>query len=259
MRRSRRQRLRRATFTTTPADPHPPMRALATRRPASRAAPAASLRRGGRPPRRESERLGERILDAATELFLLHGYGVTSIEAVARHAHVSKRTFYHRFADKRALFAAVVHRIIDRLRPPAGLPSFAGEPLELVLRTLAGLILHAALAPEAVALNRLIVAESARFPELAAAVTAEGSTQGAIRLIEGLLERERSAGRLALAVPGFAAEQFLWMVMTVPQRRATGLGVPMTTAEREAWTRDVVALFLNGCRGETKETKRVRP
>ena len=235
------------------------MRAIATSRSASKAVPAATPRRGGRPPRLQSERLGDHILDAATELFLLHGYGATSIEAVARQARISKRTFYHRFDDKPALFAAVVHRIIDRLRPPAGLPSFAGEPLDDVLRTLAGLILRAALAPEAIALNRLIVAESARFPELAAAVTAEGSRQEGIRLIAGLLERERAAGRLAIADPGFAAEQFLWMVMTVPQRRATGLGVPMTPAELEAWTRDVVALFLHGCRGETKETKRRGP
>ena len=39
------------------------------------------------------------------------------------------------------------------------------------------------------------------------------------------------------------------MVIGLPQRRALGLGVPMTPAELEAWARDVVNLFLNGCRG----------
>ena len=224
-----------------------------------RKAPAPTLRRGGRPSRDEAVQLSNRILDAATDLFFARGYGATSIEAVAQRARISKRTFYHRFDDKPALFAAVVHRIIDRLRPAAGLPSFASAPLEEILRALAGLILRAALSPEAIALNRLIVAESARFPELAAAVTAEGSTQAAIRMIEGLLERERSAGRLAFAETAFAAEQFLWMVMTVPQRRATGLGVPMAPADLDAWARKVVALFLDGCRGETKETKRRGP
>jgi len=100
-------------------------------------------------------------------------------------------------------------------------------------------------------------AEDARFPELAAAVQAEGSTQEALRLIAGLLERERAAGRLALADPAFAAEQFLYMVKTIPQRRAMGLGTPLAPTELEAWAADVVALFLNGFRGgaETKETK----
>jgi hypothetical protein len=39
------------------------------------------------------------------------------------------------------------------------------------------------------------------------------------------------------------------MIISLPQRRAMGLGVPMTPAELEAWPRDVVNLFLNGCRG----------
>jgi AcrR family transcriptional regulator len=59
-------------------------------------------------------------------LFLSLGYGATSIEAVARRARGSKRTFYHRFHDKPELFVAVVHRIIDRLRPPADFPLLEG-------------------------------------------------------------------------------------------------------------------------------------
>src|SRR5215831_18563610 len=129
-----------------------------------RAAPAG---RGGRPSQAEAQRLGERILDVATDLFMSHGYGATSIEAIARRARISKRTFYYRFRDKPELFVAVVHRIIDRLRPPADLPLLEGS-LEEILRRLAGLILHAALTPQAIALNRMLIAESAKFPKLAA-------------------------------------------------------------------------------------------
>src|SRR6266699_4535907 len=93
-------------------------RARARTRKAAPEAPATAPSRGGRPSRQHAARLGERILDAATHLFMSHGYGATSIEAVARRARVSKRTFYHRFDDKPALFVAVVHRIIDRLRSP---------------------------------------------------------------------------------------------------------------------------------------------
>src|SRR5215831_11028175 len=85
-------------------------------------AAAATPRRGGRPSLAQAEKLGERILDVATQLFLSHGYGATSIDAVARRAGVSKRTFYHRYADKPALFSAVVHRVIERLRPPVDVP-----------------------------------------------------------------------------------------------------------------------------------------
>jgi hypothetical protein len=39
------------------------------------------------------------------------------------------------------------------------------------------------------------------------------------------------------------------MVISWPQRRAVVLGRPMPPAEVDAWARDVVNLFLNGCRG----------
>jgi TetR/AcrR family transcriptional regulator, mexJK operon transcriptional repressor len=211
--------------------------------------PVAPVRhRGGRPSLEEAARLRDRILDAATELFFQRGFGATSIEAVARNARISKRTFYHRFEDKAALFGAVLHRIIEGLRPPASTPLIVGANLDEILRRLAGLILHAALTPQALALHRLIVGESARFPKLAAAVTGEGATQEAIALIAGLLQHETHAGRLTLDNPLLSAEQFLQLVLSVPQRRALGLGTPMPPAELERWADSVVGLFLDGCR-----------
>jgi AcrR family transcriptional regulator len=210
--------------------------------------PVAAVRHGGRPSLQEASRLRDRILDAATDLFFARGYGATSIDAVAQRARISKRTFYHRFDDKAALFGAVLHRIIEGLRPPASMPLLAGADLEEVLQRLARVILHAALTPQALALHRLIVGESARFPKLAAAVATEGSTKEAITLIAGLLAHEPHAEHLRLDDPQLAAEFFLQIVLSVPQRRALGLGKPMTPAELDRWARGVVDLFLNGCR-----------
>lgn len=208
-------------------------------------------RRGGRPSRSDALRLGEHILEVATELFLSSGYGTTTIEAVAVRAGISKRTFYHRFEDKAALFAAVVQRIISQIRPPADVPLLEGATLHDVLRRLAGLILESALTPRAIALHRLITAESARFPELARTMTAEGSAKEATGLIADLLSRELKHPAFTSQVRLFAAQQFLIMVVTQPQRRAMGLGKPMTARELDAWTDDVVRLFLHGCSGWT--------
>jgi AcrR family transcriptional regulator len=213
-----------------------------------RKVPAPVRRHGGRPSRQEAAQLADRILDAATDLFFARGYGATSIEAVAQRAHISKRTFYHRFEDKATLFGAVLHRIVEGLRPPPAMPIVAGARLAEVLRRLAGLILHAAVTPHALALHRLIVGESARFPKLAAAVTNEGATREAIGLIANVLAHEARAGTLALDDPHVAAEQFLYLVLSVPQRRALGLGKPMTAADLDRWASSVVDLFLNGCR-----------
>ncbi|KAA0016315.1 TetR/AcrR family transcriptional regulator [Antrihabitans cavernicola] len=48
------------------------------------------------------------ILDAALELFATDGYGPSSIDAIARHARVSKGAFYHHFPDKQAIFDEVL-------------------------------------------------------------------------------------------------------------------------------------------------------
>jgi TetR/AcrR family transcriptional regulator, mexJK operon transcriptional repressor len=214
----------------------------------AREAPKA-VARGGRPSRADALRLRERILAAAAALFLAEGYGSTTIEAVAARAGVSKRTLYDRFDDKSVLFAAVVHRIIEEIRPPPEVPLLAGATLPDVLRRLAGLILRAALSPQAIALHRLVHAESARFPELVRAVASDGSTREATDLIGNLLARELRTAKLDAEDRAFAAQQFIYMVVTLPQRRAIGLGTPMTPAELDAWADKVVRLFLNGCQG----------
>jgi len=207
-----------------------------------------SVGRGGRPARADALRLRQRILEVATELFLAKGYGSTTIEAVAARAGISKRTLYHRFDDKSVLFAAVVHEIIEQIRPPAGVPLIEGATLREVLRRLAGMILRAALSPQAIALHRLVMAESARFPELVRAVHGDGSTREATTLISGVLAHELRDSKLSAENRAFAAEQFIFMVVTMPQRRAMGFGKPMTGAELDVWADKVVGLFLNGCR-----------
>jgi len=205
----------------------------------------APPRRGGRPTREDAAALGERIVLVATDLFLGQGFGATSIEAVAAAAGVSKRTFYHRFRDKPDLFRAVVRRLIARWATPyeAELAVVAeqAEPIEDALLKTARRILAAALSPEALQLYRLLIAEAPRFPELALIINEQSANAGR------RLAREELAGRLAVADAGFAAEQFINMVLAGPRRRALGLGPAMKPAAIERWLHRSVALFLAGC------------
>ena len=66
-----------------------------------------------------------------------------------------------------------------------------------------------------------------------------GTGVGAQRLT-GVLER---AG---IAEPGWAAEQFMVLVLSVPQRRALGLGQKPDAAAVEDWAARAVGLFLHG-------------
>jgi AcrR family transcriptional regulator len=239
----------------TPTDPAVTATVVAEHR---RRLPRRKPRHGGRPSRAAALQLRDRILEVATGLFLSEGYGSTSIEAVARGAGISKRTFYHRFGDKAALFAAVVHRIIEQIRPPPGVPLLEGATLHDILHRLAGLILRAALSPQAIALHRLVTTESGRFPNLVRAVDQDGWAQEATELIGGLLERELHDPKLTVELRTFAAQQFLHMVVALPQRRTMGLGVPMTPQELDAWASNAVSLFLDGCRGLSAAAARRR-
>lgn len=205
----------------------------------------------GRPSLNEAARLDGKILDAATHLFFAHGYGAASMEAVAKHARVSKRTLYDRYSRKPELFRAVVNRIIENLRLSSGRRNEA-VGFEDALLALAKSMLAATLTPEALALNRLIIAEAGRFPELAQVMNEQGARRQAVQYIAGLLEGEMKAGRIRMGDAQFAAEQFIQLVFSLPQRRALGIGKPMTPREIAEWPAKTVALFLDGCRNHSK-------
>ena len=184
------------------------------------------------------------MLDAATDLFLRDGYGATSLEAVAAAAGVSKRTLYARFSGKAALLQVVVARLVT-----TWLPAFDAEighrgGLRDTLLGAAKVMLATALSPQALGLYRLIIAEIGRFPELAGVMREAGAGAGTERLAAVMA----AAG---IADPIWAAEQFMALVLSVPQRRGLGLGSPLDAAAQAVWSERAVALFLNGLpRGE---------
>lgn len=204
--------------------------------------------RGGRPSRLQSAQLSDRILDVATALFLSHGFGTTSIEAVAKRAGISKRTFYHRFRGKEVLFEAVVRRLIERWMPPFDSALLDAPDIDAALRRAAEHMLNIALKPEALALHRIVVAEARQFPGLARILHELGAASGVERISRDL-DRRIAAGQLASCDTRLAAEHFILMVVTGPQRRAMGLGTPLGRDELSAWINGTVSLFLDGCRG----------
>jgi AcrR family transcriptional regulator len=184
------------------------------------------------------------ILDRATAAFLADGYAATTIEAIARTCGVAKRTIYARWNGKPALFRAVTRRLLARWLSAAGDWTTA-EDLETALRMAAERILSVALTPEAIALHRLLVAESGRFPELPGMIQEAGAAEGITR-IAALLDRAVAQGVLPAQDTRFAAEQFMHLVLAGPQQRALGLLPGISEAEVRAWGEQAVSLFLRG-------------
>ena len=71
-----------------------------------------------------------------------------------------------------------------------------------------------------------------------------------LRNLAALILRRHHAPdpRLQHEQAAFAAQQFLQLVVSLPQLRALGLGQPMTADDIEAWIRQSVTLFLGGFR-----------
>jgi TetR/AcrR family transcriptional repressor of mexJK operon len=170
---------------------------------------------------------------------LRDGYGTTSLEAVAAAAGVSKRTLYARFSGKSALLQMVVARLVTNWLPAFDAEIGQGGGLRDTLLGSARVMLATALTPQALGLYRLIIAEIGRFPELAVVMRDAGAGAGTDRLASMMA----AAG---IAEPIWAAEQFMALVLSVPQRRGLGLGSPLDTAGQEAWAKRAVDLFLDG-------------
>lgn len=114
------------------------------------------------------ERKSRQILDGARALFLEQGFDTTSMDAVARHAGVSKATLYVHFENKDALLAALIDDECRRFGPQV-LWEAAGGPIDVEkgLRAIAQSYLSFFLDRTGLAMHRLIMSCASRFPEIA--------------------------------------------------------------------------------------------
>ena len=134
-------------------------------------------------PQTRTEKKRAQIQAAAKRLFLQHGFQATSTDAIAATASISKETLYRYYAKKEDLFVDVLRSLtIERLFWVQLMERFT-EPkntqeLRVLLRTTAQGLLETMMQPEYLAILRLIVAESPRFPELGDLFRQTVPTQG---------------------------------------------------------------------------------
>jgi AcrR family transcriptional regulator len=209
--------------------------------------------RCGRPPRELAGEVEERILDGAGKVFLERGFEGASIDEIAEVARAGKATIYARFPGKEALFAAVVARKARKTASPDSLV-YQGSTTEQRLQALATTILEQALAPEAVGLIRLTVAEARRFPDLASNAHRAARARGSESVAALLSDIGKSAEVDAL--PAFAADRlpdtarrFVDLIfLPIMWRVLFGEDPAAVRAEIEPHVAKSVAFFLAACR-----------
>lgn len=202
----------------------------------------------GRPQIRPDDETRQLLIEAAAAEFRLYGYAGTGMGAVAQRAGVSTKTLYRLIPTKAELFTTVVIERIGRFMLALDDSALdARDPADALRRILVAFG-NLTLAPETIAIYRLVIGEGDRFPEIAAAFYEHAIVRTNHR-IESWLARETACGRLDLADPQAAAAMLRGMMIMEPQRGAMlGQRAAPTPEEIEARARACAALFLDGCR-----------
>ncbi len=183
------------------------------------------------------------VLEAATSLFMAHGYGAVSMDAIARVAGVSKATLYAHFSSKDQLFATIIGEACrQKIALGELLPADATD-VRAALTAFGGRLLRFFLEDRALAIHRVVIGESTRFPELGRAFYDNGPA-ALLRTLGAWLAEQGDAGRLAMADPIMAAEQLVGMLRTSLFLRASvGLTAP-SDAEIDATVEAAVTTFV---------------
>lgn len=119
------------------------------------------------PKRRRKEARPSEILQAAMAEFSLNGFAGTRLTEIAQRAEVSHGTIYNYFDSKETLFRALFRsRLVDSLDPAPFGSAMVGLAPPDVLRAALKIAFRQLAGSDAVALIRIILVESERFPDL---------------------------------------------------------------------------------------------
>ena len=201
----------------------------------------------GRPQLRPDDETRQIIYEAARHEFAAGGYASTGMEAVARRAGVSTKTLYRLIPNKAALFEGMVSDRLDTFVSKVNLHAADHSDIEEALSAALMACADLALDTEVIAIQRMILQEAGKFPEVAGMFYANAIRRTNIALADWLRTQQKR-GLIALEDVEEAAGMLLGMVASAPRRAAMFGGVPLPSRpEIEARVSTCTALFLRGC------------
>lgn len=195
-----------------------------------------------------SARKRRSIMEAAATLFLRNGYQGTSMDEIAALAAVSKQTVYKNFADKERLFHDIIMGVagtVEDFLRTVGDTLRDTEDLARDLRALGREYIRVVMRPQVLQMRRLLIGESARFPELARTYY-EKAPERVLTALAPELRRLRDRGLLTVADPDLAAKHFAFLILGTPLDKAMFVGddTGFTTEDLDRMADEGVRVFL---------------
>jgi TetR/AcrR family transcriptional regulator, mexJK operon transcriptional repressor len=193
-----------------------------------------------------TERVTNRLLDAASKFFMERGFDASSMGEIARYARASKETFYRHFPGKEDLFRAVVIRGGRLVAAELSAVLLTHETPEKALAAFGELFLDRILSVGFISFHRIMMMERERFPELIQSLRADGRERLRASLAR-YLDEQVGRGRLRKMDTAVGARQFLDLVAAEMIMAATRCGRPKPSkAQIRQRVKEAVDCFLHG-------------
>jgi AcrR family transcriptional regulator len=201
--------------------------------------PIKRKRQAGPRWKRRAEARPEEILEAALAEFTQRGFEAARMEDIAKAAGLSKAAIYLYFPSKMALLEALIEAKVGPIARNAQALAAAGsgDPL-LALRTLATAAAHLMADAKVIAVPRLVIGISGRFPEIAEYYRTH-VVEKARDALEALIEAGKAHGAIRAGIDAKAATRafvgplFFEAMWTHVLRGETALGDPQNLIEQQ--------------------------
>jgi len=188
------------------------------------------------------------FLDAANAMFLEKGYANTTLGDIIAKSGGSRQTLYTLFGGKQGLFEAIIIELNAEIFRPLRADGQMDRAPEDVLVEIGIRFVQMVLAPEALGLFRLVVAEGPAMRELSEQFWDLGPAR-TIAAFEHYFAEQTRRGVLHLADAKQAARQFQGMLLgNFHMQCLLGIREIPPAAEIEGFVKTAVARFLDGSR-----------
>ena len=151
------------------------------------------------------------FVNAARAAFFEKGYAGTTMSSIAAAVGGSKTTLWSYFPSKEDLFTAVADDLAAEYCEALVMDMPADGDPAIVLRQFGKALLRTLLSEPVLAMQRLVIAEAERFPNLSKTFFERAPKQGRARL-SAFLSAAMERGALRDGDPLFAAKQFKALV-----------------------------------------------
>ncbi len=198
-----------------------------------------------------SKRLAARrdaFLEAGRAVFQEKGFADATLDDVIAKSGGSRQTLYALFGGKQGLFEAIVSDNCETIYRGMVLDALATRSPAEVLEEVGTRYLAIVTSPECLSLNRMVISEAPRMPELAQRFWSLGPGRSR-NFLKAFFETQIARKTLRLTDPAAAADHFIEMLSgTTRMQCLIGVRPPPSKSEAKKIVKAAIAQFLDGCR-----------